>query len=273
MSRIEGVVLDWSGTAVDFGCFAPLNVFLEIFNEAGIEVTLDEARGPMGMLKIDHIRTMLSMPRVSALWEAKYGRVFSERDVEQLYARFEPALLATLSRYTDPIPGVLETVAALRAEGLKIGSTTGYTGRMMEIVVPHARDNGYSPDYFVTPDDTGSYGRPYPYMIYRNMEYLKLSAAYKVVKVGDTTSDIKEGVQAGVWSVGVAVGSSEMGLSEETYNRLSEIEKEAVIAKTKQSFMNHGADFTLTTLSELPQLIQTINVMLSQGKRPGCGVK
>ena len=73
------------------------------FKNAGIEVTMDEARAPMGMLKIDHIRAMLSMPRVSALWEAKYGRAFDEQDVERLYAEFEPALMASLSEYTDPI--------------------------------------------------------------------------------------------------------------------------------------------------------------------------
>ena len=73
---------------------------------AGIEVTMEEARAPMGMLKIDHIRAMLSMPRISALWEEKVGRAFNEQDVENLYAEFEPALLASLTEYTDPIPEV-----------------------------------------------------------------------------------------------------------------------------------------------------------------------
>ncbi|MWV46097.1 phosphonoacetaldehyde hydrolase [Paenibacillus sp. HJL G12] len=269
MNKIEGIILDWAGTAVDFGCFAPVNVFVDIFNHAGIEVTMEEARGPMGMLKIDHIRAMLSMPRVSALWEDKYGRSFNEEDVKHLYAEFEPALMASLSEYTDPIDGVIETVQELRAQGLKIGSTTGYTSSMMEVVVSNARQKGYSPDHVVTPDDTDSYGRPYPYMIYRNMEQLKLSASWKVIKIGDTTSDIKEGVQAGVWSVGVAVGSSEMGLTEAEYQELSESEKEAIISRTKQTFMQHGADFTMNTIRELPQLIESINGLLAEGKRPG----
>jgi len=51
MNRIEGVILDWAGTAVDFGCFAPVHAFVEIFKAAGIAVTMDEARAPMGMLK------------------------------------------------------------------------------------------------------------------------------------------------------------------------------------------------------------------------------
>ncbi len=122
--------------------------------------------------------------------------------------------MSSLKEYTDPLPGgVVETVGALRKQGLKIGSTTGYTQSMMDIVVPYARNKGYQPDYYITPDGTSSFGRPYPYMIYRNMEELKLTAPWKVVKVGDTTSDIKEGVNAGAWSVGgVIIGSSEMGV-------------------------------------------------------------
>jgi phosphonoacetaldehyde hydrolase len=270
MNQIEGVILDWAGTAVDFGCFAPVNVFVDIFKHAGIEVTMEEARGPMGMLKIDHIRAMLSLPRVSSLWEEKYGRAFNEEDVKKLYAEFEPALMASLSEYTNPIPGVIDTVEVLRSKGLKIGSTTGYTRSMMEVVISGAKAKGYGPDHVVTPDDTDSYGRPYPYMIYRNMEQLKLPAAWKVVKVGDTTSDIKEGVQAGVWTVGVAVGSSEMGLNEEEYQALSKSDKEAAIAKTKQVFMQHGADFTIETMTELPSLIECINGLLAEGRRPGC---
>ncbi|ANA80410.1 phosphonoacetaldehyde hydrolase [Paenibacillus glucanolyticus] len=269
MNRIEGVILDWAGTAVDFGCFAPVNVFVDIFKNAGIEVTMDEARAPMGMLKIDHIRAMLSMPRVSALWEAKYGEAYQEQDVQRLYAEFEPALMASLSEYTDPIPGVIETVEALKSQGLKIGSTTGYTSTMMEVVVSNARQKGYSPDVYFTPDDTHSKGRPYPYMIYRNMEFLQLSASWKVVKVGDTVSDVKEGVNAGVWSVGVIIGSSEMGLSLDEFQALSESEREAAIAKAEQTFIRNGADFTIHTMSELPQLIENLNGMLSEGKRPG----
>ena len=114
MNKVEGVIFDWAGTTVDFGCFAPVNVFIDIFKNAGIEVTMEEARAPMGMLKIDHIRAMLSMPRISNLWEDQYGRAFTEQDVENLYAEFEPALLSSLKEYTDPIPEVVETVAIIK---------------------------------------------------------------------------------------------------------------------------------------------------------------
>ena len=54
---IQGVIFDWAGTTVDFGCFAPVSAFVEAFRKAGIDVTLEETRAPMGKLKIEHIRS------------------------------------------------------------------------------------------------------------------------------------------------------------------------------------------------------------------------
>lgn len=268
MKKIEGIIFDWAGTAVDFGCFAPVNVFIEIFKQAGIDVTMEEARIPMGMLKRDHIKTMMEMNRISDLWKEKYGRLHNEEDIDNLYAKFEPMLMKSLSNYTTPIEGVIETIENLRNKGLKIGSTTGYTDSMMDVVTKGAKEKGYAPDFYVTPDSTNSNGRPYPYMIYRNMEALKLVDTSTIIKVGDTNSDIKEGLAAGVWSVGVIVGSSNMGISEDEYNKLSQTEKDDLIEKTKAGFMEAGAHFTINTIKELPELIEKINELIKEGKRP-----
>jgi len=268
MSKVGGVIFDWAGTTVDFGCFAPVNVFVKIFKAAGVHVTIAEARIPMGMLKRDHLKAMLEMPRINSIWEEQYGRCFSEQDVDELYASFESLLLASLTEYTEPLPGVVETVQELRDKGLKIGSTTGYTNSMMNIVTKGAQEKGYKPDFWITPDSTHSYGRPYPYMIFRNMEALQLSAPWKVVKIGDTAADIKEGINAGVWSGGVIVGSSQMGLSYDEFDSLSEMEKKHAIKQTEQAFLEYGADFTIRTMKELPHLIERINTLIGQGKRP-----
>ncbi|WP_332646613.1 phosphonoacetaldehyde hydrolase [Lysinibacillus sp. 54212] len=263
MTKIEGVILDWAGTAVDFGCFAPVNVFLDIFKNAGVEVTLGEAREPMGMLKIDHIRTMLAMPRIQDAWQNLYGRPSNEEDVAALYERFEKQLMVSLATYTDPIPTVLNTVNDLKAAGLKIGSTTGYTRGMMDVVVPNAKEKGYEPQSLVTPDDVDGFGRPYPYMIFENMKRLGLQDVRKIVKVGDTASDIREALQAGVWAVGVIIGSSEMGLSQQEFGALDEEQKGQAIDSTRQRFEAVGAQFTIETMAELPQLIEKLEQELS----------
>ena len=39
MAKIEAVIFDWAGTTVDFGCFAPVQAFVEAFKAEGIEPT------------------------------------------------------------------------------------------------------------------------------------------------------------------------------------------------------------------------------------------
>ena len=108
MKKIKAVIFDWAGTTVDFGCMAPVQAFVEVFKEFGIEPTMEEVREPMGMLKIDHIRTMLKMGRIRNLWIEKYGKEPEEEDAQKLYAIFEEKLLGILHLYSDPKPGVVD---------------------------------------------------------------------------------------------------------------------------------------------------------------------
>ena len=224
---IQAVIFDWAGTTVDYGCFAPVQAFQEAFAHHGVPVTLEETRKPMGMLKRDHIRTMLRMERIARAWEETHGRPAGEEDVEAVYAQFEPKLFSILDQFSTPKPFAVETAAALREMGLKIGSTTGYTDSMMHIVVPRAAQLGYAPDFWISPDGVGGKGRPYPYMIFENLKALEVSSVKNAVKVGDTVSDIQEGISAGVWSVGVVEGSSVLGLSQGEYEALAPEERRA----------------------------------------------
>lgn len=255
MGKYQAVVFDWAGTTVDYGCFAPVQAFVEVFKHFGIEPTMEEVREPMGMLKKDHIRTMLQMERISSLWEIKYRRKWTEEDVEDLYEIFEEKLLSILDQFAEVKPYVLETVEELRKRGIKIGSTTGYTDKMMEIVVTKAKENGYDPDAWFSPDAVEGFGRPYPFMVFKNMQALGIQSVDQVMKVGDTVSDIKEGKNAGVYTVGVIEGSSEMGLSEAEYEALSEKEKEEQIARVKEKFLNAGADAVIRNMKELTDLL------------------
>ncbi len=265
--QITACIFDWAGTTVDFGCFAPLHVFLEIFKRRGIDITVEEARGPMGMLKIDHVRALCSLPRVALLWRERFGALPNEPDVASLYADFEPALYSLLPDYATPIPGVPSVVRTLRDRGIAIGSTTGYTRAMMDIVAPAAALAGYAPDCIVAADEVPA-GRPAPWMIFRVCEQLKTFPMHRVVKIGDTVADIGEGVNASAWSVGVIVGSSEMGLTAHDYEQLDPAEKIEVCTVVKNRFLSHGAHFVIDTMEELPELVDTINGLLAQGVRP-----
>ncbi len=255
MADYKAVIFDWAGTTVDYGCFAPVQAFVEVFRHFGIEPTMEEVREPMGMLKRDHIRTMLQMERISSLWEEKYGKQWTEEDVDKLYSIFEEKLLSILDGFADVKPYVLETIEELRKREIKIGSTTGYTDKMMEIVVPKAKENGYEPDAWFSPNAVGEFGRPYPYMIFKNMQTLGIMSVEQVMKVGDTISDIKEGKNAGVYTVGVIEGSSEIGLSQKEYETLEEAEKEKLVNQVREKFFQAGADAVILNMKELLELL------------------
>ncbi|MCR8643075.1 phosphonoacetaldehyde hydrolase [Paenibacillus sp. N1-5-1-14] len=270
--KVQGVILDWAGTVVDYGCFAPVAAFKEVFASRELEVTNEEVRKPMGMLKKDHLRTMLQMPRIEQMWVDKYDRKPEETDVDELYEVFEPSLFAILHNYVAPIPGSLEMIARLRDQGIKIGSSTGYTREMMDVVEPKARELGYAPDYVVTPNEVPG-GRPYPWMIYRNTMELGVYPLAAVVKCGDTIVDIGEGVNAGVWTVGVLKGSNELGLTEEEVTALEATEEgrtqlQQQLEAIRTSFLREGADYVIESIGELDQVVTAINERLARGEQP-----
>ncbi len=258
MANIEALIFDWAGTTVDYGSFAPVRAFQEVFRQYGLEPTMEETRMPMGMLKIDHIRTMLNMPRLAAEWKRVHGRLFTERDVKAMHDIFASKLMTILHEFATPKPYVLDTVAQLRAKGYKIGSTTGYNDAMMSIVAPEAAKRGYAPDCWFSPDSTNGKGRPFPYMIFENLAALEVSSVRAAVKIGDTASDIQEGVNAGVWTVGVLEGSSAAGVTMEEYDAMDGLAREHVLQKAARLYRDNGADFVIQNLSELPGVLAQI---------------
>ena len=256
--RIECVIMDWAGTAVDFGCFAPVNAFIKAFEEIAVDISTKEIREPMGAAKIEHIRRLFRMERISQAFKTAHHRDWNEEDVVKLNRSFEKFLFATLTDYTDPIPHVIDTVSFLRRKEIKIGSTTGYTRTMMDVVEPSAREKGYFPDCCITPDGLPM-GRPAPFMIFRNMIDLNVQDTDRVIKVGDTMEDIREGLNAKVWTVGIIIGSSELGLSEAEVNDMPKTDINRQIAAVRRKMTESGAHYIIDSLEELPDVIERIN--------------
>ncbi len=215
---LQAVVLDWAGTTVDYGCFAPTMVFVDGFAAHGIDVTVEEARGPMGTYKRDHIATLMALPRITEQWLKVHGREPTDDDVETIFQEFIPRQLETIANHNTLIPGVPEAIDALRTAGLKVGSSTGYTEEMMARVTPTAAEQGYAPDCLVTSDRVPR-GRPAPWLIYRNLEALDVYPTSGVVKIGDTVADITAGLVAGTWTIGLTLTGNMVGLSLRTRSR------------------------------------------------------
>lgn len=264
---VKGVVLDWAGTTVDFGCFAPAGVFKQVFKDEGVEITDPEARGPMGLNKRDHIRTISKMPRVAAEWMAIKKTECTEADIDRLFENFIPRQLEIIPRYAQLVPDVLDAQRYLRENSIKIGTTTGYNKEMMDLLVPLAAKQGYKPDSVICANDVPA-GRPAPWMAIKSAMDMQMYPLEALIKIGDTISDIEEGLNAGMWSVGVVMSSNELGLSLKQIDDMEETELNGRCAAVRKKMLEAGAHFVIDTLNEMPQLIERVQQRLAQGLKP-----
>ena len=264
---LRAVVLDWAGTTVDFGCMAPVATFLQAFEDTGVPITAEEARAPMGMPKWQHIQAITRVDAVRRRWEEARGKVPDDGDVDSLYERFLPLQVRTVAQHSDVIPGVVETVAVLRERGLAIASTTGYPREVMEVVARVASQQGYEPDAIVCAGDTPA-GRPGPFMALQALIQLSISPVQAVVKIGDTVVDIEEGLNGGMWSVGVAVTGNEVGLSLSGFDALGADEQRALSEKATEVLLRAGAHYVVDSLSEVLPVLESIGERLVAGEKP-----
>jgi phosphonoacetaldehyde hydrolase len=241
--RIRAVIFDWAGTVVDYGCQAPVVVLEQIFAKRGVQLEPSESRHAMGLLKLDQIRQILRLPRVAMAWRHANRHEPDEPDVRALFESFIPVQADCIEEYSNVIEGVPELIEKLRSAGVRIGSTTGYTRFMLSRLLPKAARQGYAPDSVVTPDDTGE-GRPAPWMIFENMKRLGVYPPSVCVKVGDTPSDIQEGLNAGAVTIGVSDSSSEAALHG--------------AARARVTLVNHGAHRVIGTASDLWQILEEL---------------
>ena len=267
--KVEAVILDWAGTVVDFGSWAPTSVFVEAFQLAfDFEVTLAEAREPMGLGKWDHIKTLGQLPSVAERWQQQFGRTMTDTDVDTIYSQFMPLQKSKVADYSDPIPGALETLELLRKQGVKIGSCSGYPREVMDLLIPVAKQKGYSPDAVVASDDLAAGARPGPWMALQNVVDLGINNVRHCIKVDDSAPGITEGLNAGMWTVGLTLTGNEAGFTLEEFLAASDEEKAERRCVAEDKFKTAGAHYTIDSIAELPAVISDIERRLNVGDKP-----
>ncbi|MFQ3566273.1 MAG: phosphonoacetaldehyde hydrolase [Aggregatilineales bacterium] len=264
---LRAVIFDWAGTMVDYGCFAPVAVFVEIFRQRGIEIDVAQARAPMGLEKRDHIRAIAQMPEVSAAWLAVHGSPWTEADIDALYRDSVTAQVATVIEYADLISGALEAVRCCRERGLLVGATTGYSRNVMAALLPAAAARGYVPDSTVCPSDVPA-GRPAPWMLYQNAINLRVYPFAAVIKVGDTIPDIEEALNAGAWAVAVSQTGNALGLTEAEVEALDPAALADQLAPIEAGLYEAGAHVVIRSVAELPAALDAIEERLRAGEQP-----
>lgn len=267
--KVQAVILDWSGTTADAYVVAPAVVFVEVFKRQKVEISMLEARGPMGLRKDLHIKALTEVDEIKERWKKIHGKYPEQSDVDRMFADFVPLQLDCLRKYTTLLPGVAEVTQRLQKQGIKIGSTTGFVRSMVDILEEDAAKQGYKPDASVAGDEVTSGARPSPHMVYKNLDMLNITPIQSVVKVDDTASGVGEAVNAGCWGIGVTRYSNYMNVdTPEDGKKLSEDEIKKRVAKTKDILEKAGAHYILESLADIEPVIEDINKRIARGERP-----
>ncbi len=264
---LQAIILDWAGTTMDYGCYAPAVVFVEVYKRQNVPISVAEARVPMGAHKKVHIRQISQIDAVRERWQEVHNRPPNEDDVANMFAEFVPLQLDCLADYADLIPDTLEAVKDFRERGLKVGSTTGYTGDMMALLLAEAKKRGYDPDSSVCATDVPA-GRPEPWMCVQNALNLGIYPFEAIVKVDDTLPGIEEGLNAGMWTIGLAKTGNEIGLNAEEIEALETDILNHKLNRAYDRMFKTGAHYVVDGIWDVPAVLDDINARLARGERP-----
>lgn len=265
---IKAVVFDWAGTIVDFGSLAPMGAFVHLFNRHGVPLSIAQARVPMGLPKLDHIRVLGQMPEVAQAWQQAHGRAFTDADAQALLLEFEPMSAAAALERSDFIPGFLDSLAWLQGKGLRVATTTGYTRRIMRPLIEKARALGFSPDLVVCCDDVAR-SRPDPMGMHACMDAMGVrDQPHLVVKFDDTAPGLAEGLRAGCWTVGVSASGNALGWSLEQWQQASFDERREAASRAEATLRQAGAHEVIPSVAELPEALARLQQRLAAGQRP-----
>lgn len=267
--QVKGLILDWSGTTADAYVLAPAVVFVQVFQKHGVEVTMSEARGPMGLRKDLHIKAMTEISEIRERWHGIHGQYPNQEDVDRMFEDFVPMQLDCLRNYTTLLPLVAETTQSLQKQGIKIGSTTGFLRSMVDILEEDARKQGYTPDASVAGDEVINGARPKPFMVYRNLDLMDVHPIQSVIKVDDTVSGVGEALEAGCWGVGIARYSNYMDMDTlEEADSLSGDEIKRRLVHTRTLLQKAGAHYVIDTWEQMLDVIEDVNIRLGRGEKP-----
>jgi len=196
----ELVVFDMAGTTVRDKNYVGI-AFQQALKSRGYEIAPEDVNPLMGYQKPLAIKMMLGMR------EEDKSKI-TDTLVLEIHSDFVQRMIHFYSTTQDiaPLPDVEETFSALRGKGIKIALNTGFSRDIADVIIDRLNWKDKI-DILVASDEVQN-GRPYPDMIRKIMQALKIDSPEKVAKVGDTEVDINEGINAGCkYVIGITTGA------------------------------------------------------------------
>ena len=137
----------------------------------------------------------------------------------------------------------------------------------MDILTEEASRLGFTADAVVCPSDVPA-GRPFPWMCFLNATLLDAYPPRRVVKIGDTPVDMREGLNAGMWTVGVTVSGNEVGLLETEVEKLTSDERSALAEEAERRLLAAGAHYVTESVGSCRGILALIEERILKGEHP-----
>jgi phosphonoacetaldehyde hydrolase len=190
-----------------------------------------EANKPTGISKDEHIAEILRMPQVISRFESlQHRRPNLQQDVKSIFRIYERLQIETLANpdFIEPLPGVIETLKQLKTRSVPIVATTGFSFRMVQVLVSHSQED--ISQYFASIIPADDYritrGRPFPDEVWAAMQTVGCDDVAECIKVDDTNPGILAGKRAGVKTMGVIRYSNFTGLETDDIDKLEKSDPE-----------------------------------------------
>src|SRR5262249_61886236 len=168
----------------------------------GIQVSKREVLAVMGLPKPVAIRQLLASrnPEVKDIQET------TDQAHEDFRARIKHHYRCGAG--IQPPNGIPDVFQTLRGAGIRVGLDTGFSRDILDVLLARmAWREGHEIDSTVASDEVAR-GRPHPDLIHHLMSRAQVTNPAEVAKIGDTPSDLEEGLAAGCGLVvGVAYGT------------------------------------------------------------------
>lgn len=208
--NVELIVFDMAGTTVK-DKHEVETCFLEAVNQTGLITTHEEINSMMGWSKVTVFQKLWKKQLPNASEKELFKRI------DYSYSVFTEILE---SHYMNteilPAEGSVEIFEFLKKQNIKIVLTTGFYRKVTDIILQKlgwdtGLDENYTGSKFINASissDQVKAGRPAPFMIFRAMELCNVTDVRKIIKIGDTPSDLLEGKNAGCkYSFGITNGT------------------------------------------------------------------
>lgn len=271
----QGVFIELEGCLLDETCSTTAAAVKQLFKEKGVDISEEEAASGNGSLagadattKKSHLRHVL-FSTCADKWKAATGAEPTEWDLEALFKEFARCV-RDCAHKCKAVTGAVDCVSMLQGKGIKVGITSDFNAEGMEPWMRIAHANGIEVDAAMSCADVANPGGrdgpfvcvpPEPWRCYALAARLNIFPTDTCVRVSHTTYGVEEGLNAGMWTVGLKTGPpvpfSGPGETEPQKNR-----------RVEDGFYSLGCHYVIDGVWDLPRVMDDIEARMARGDKP-----